>query len=174
MHKTHRPPYDAGLIHLSSKKGEIRATFNKLVSVFGQPTEQSYEFGEKVDCEWVIEFEDGMVATIYNWKNGKSYLGEDGLEIQEIEHWMVGGHMHYVMDRINKLLAAELSDQGFIDQIYKIAYGASESRWDYSKEEVIAVIAKRSNQLYRLEEAVIELGFRKDCERETGEEFNHG
>ena len=91
MHKTHRPPYDAGLIHLSSKKGEIRATFNKLVSVFGQPTEQSYEFGEKVDCEWVIEFEDGMVATIYNWKNGKSYLGEDGLEIQEIDHWMVGG-----------------------------------------------------------------------------------
>ena len=28
MHKTHRPPYDADLIHLSSKKGEIRATFD--------------------------------------------------------------------------------------------------------------------------------------------------
>lgn len=173
MHKTHRPPYDGALVHLSSKKGEIRAKFNKLVSVFGQPTEQSYEFGEKVDCEWVIEFEDGMVATIYNWKNGKSYLGDDGLEIAEINHWMVGGHQNSVIDRVNNLLTAELSDQGFIDQIYQIAFGASESRWEHTKEEVIAEVVKRSNQLYKIEEAVTELGFRKDCERQTGEVFSN-
>jgi len=174
MHKTHRPPYDYGLIHLSSKKGEISATFDKLTSVFGEPTQQSYEFGEKSDCEWVIEWDDGMVGTIYNWKNGKSYMGEDGLEIQDITDWCIGGHQDTVVDRINNLLTAELSDQGFIDQIYQIAIGASESHRDYSREEVIAEIAKRSNQLYRLEKAVIELGFRKDCEREIGEEFNHG
>jgi hypothetical protein len=47
-------------------------TYSLLVKIFGKPTDGD---GYKVDAEWNIEFEDGLVATIYNWKCGKKLFG---------------------------------------------------------------------------------------------------
>lgn len=45
----------------------------------------------KCDAEWQIEFEDGTVAWVYNWKNGRNYNGPSGTPVEEITRWTVGG-----------------------------------------------------------------------------------
>jgi hypothetical protein len=43
----------------------------------------------KVDAEWKVEFEDGTVACIYNWKNGMNFLGHQGTPTILITEWNV-------------------------------------------------------------------------------------
>ena len=50
----------------TSHQGEISETFENLLKVFGTPMGASDD--NKVDVEWNIMFNDGVVATIYNWK----------------------------------------------------------------------------------------------------------
>jgi len=70
-------------------QGYINATYQELIDVFGKPTKSD---GYKVDAEWLIEFEDGTVATVYNWKNGLNYCGADGTPVEYITRWNVGGN----------------------------------------------------------------------------------
>jgi len=70
-------------------QGYVQTDYNRLVELFGTPSE--YGDGHKTDAEWEVRFEDGTVATIYNYKTGKNYLGSDGLEVTEIDEWNVGG-----------------------------------------------------------------------------------
>jgi len=72
----------------SSHVGDIDATYKEICSLFGKPL--SYDKG-KVDVHWVVKFSDGTVASIYNWKNGKAYMGEHGLAVKSINRWSVGG-----------------------------------------------------------------------------------
>ena len=81
--------------------GEIRTTYAKLVELFGEPTEGD---GYKVDAEWEIEFENGTVVTIYNWKNGKNYCGADGLNVRQITNWNIGGHGQEAFDSLSTSL----------------------------------------------------------------------
>lgn len=72
----------------TSLVGEIAVDYATLKRFFGQPTGSD---GYKSDAEWEIEFEDGKVATIYNWKDGKNYNGKDGLPKTKITNWHIGG-----------------------------------------------------------------------------------
>jgi hypothetical protein len=72
----------------SAHVGDIEATYKEICSLFGKPL--SYDKG-KVDVHWVVKFNDGTVASIYNWKNGKAYMGDDGLSVQSIKTWNIGG-----------------------------------------------------------------------------------
>jgi len=46
----------------------------------------------KTQAEWAFKFKDGTVATIYDYKTGKSYLGEDeGQDMEETTEWHIGG-----------------------------------------------------------------------------------
>ena len=67
---------------------QVYAPYYKLVKKFGEPNGIP---DNKTDVEWHIQTPHG-VATVYNWKNGKSYCGESGLEIHEIDEWHIGGH----------------------------------------------------------------------------------
>ena len=58
----------------------------------------------KVDAEWNIKFEDGTVATIYNWKNGKNYLGDSGLKVHEMREWHVGGFSKVALLHVAKVM----------------------------------------------------------------------
>jgi len=70
-------------------QGYIEVPYEKLVKVFGPPEEGD---GYKTQVEWRIEFEDGTIATIYDYKMSKEYLGPDeGLEPEEITEWHIGG-----------------------------------------------------------------------------------
>ena len=69
-------------------QGYINGHYHDLLETFGEPTESD---GYKVDAEWVLEFADGTVATIYNWKNGINYWGADGTPVECITEWNIGG-----------------------------------------------------------------------------------
>ena len=51
---------------------EIRVDYDTLVKVFGEP-HSTGGYTCKTDAEWGFDF-DGVIATIYNWKNGKMYM----------------------------------------------------------------------------------------------------
>jgi hypothetical protein len=82
-------------INGTSLRGGIRTTYAQLVAVFGQPEVFTEENSDgKIDVEWAIAFDNGTVATIYNWKNGKNYCGADGQEVVDITDWNVGGNRY--------------------------------------------------------------------------------
>lgn len=70
-------------------QGYVKATYDNLVKAFGKP---GVGDNSKTDAEWIVRFEDGTVVTIYNWKNGKNYCGDHGLDVEDIKDWNVGGH----------------------------------------------------------------------------------
>lgn len=72
----------------SSLVGNVDVTYKELKSLFGEPIKSD---NGKTDVEWHIKFSDDTIATIYNWKNGKAYLGDSGLPVQQIDNWNVGG-----------------------------------------------------------------------------------
>jgi len=45
----------------------------------------------KTDAQWVIFTPHGVV-TVYNYKNGKNYLGDAGPTVQEITDWHIKAH----------------------------------------------------------------------------------
>ena len=72
----------------TSLMGYIEVDYKLLVEKFEQPNNwDTY----KSDAEWDIEFTDGTVATIYNYKTGRNYLREDGLNVEDITTWHIGG-----------------------------------------------------------------------------------
>ena len=75
--------------NLTCLQGEIHLSFQDLVDIFGQPEDISST--GKSDVQWAIEI-DGVVATIYNWKNGPAYTGDDSIEVESIHDWNIGGH----------------------------------------------------------------------------------
>ena len=89
----------------TSLMGEIHATLDELIATFGNPNSAGDEY--KTDVEWVIDTLDG-IATIYNWKDGKNYCGEEGKEIGNITNWHIGGHDKAVIAHIEHAIQVAL------------------------------------------------------------------
>lgn len=70
--------------------GHLNVSYAGLVDVLGEPGGNSDPY--KQDAEWLLEFPDGTVATVYNYKDGRAYLGDEGKPVEEITDWHVGGH----------------------------------------------------------------------------------
>lgn len=83
-------------------QGEIEASYAHLCELFGNPTNGD-EY--KTDAEWEVEFEDGTVATIYNWKDGKNYNGPEGMETEDITNWHIGGHDKKAVERVREIMS---------------------------------------------------------------------
>lgn len=98
--KTHNDniPFVGGCL-----QGYICAKYNDLKKLFGKPTDGD---GYKVDAEWSILFEDGTSATIYNYKNGKNYNGENGTPKTKITEWNIGGNNSKAVENIVDLLGS--------------------------------------------------------------------
>jgi hypothetical protein len=73
----------------TSLQGYIRAYYHQLVAVFGEP---DYTNGDKVTAEWCLDFEDGTVATIYDWKEYETPMG--------LHQWHIGGKSQEAVDRV--------------------------------------------------------------------------
>lgn len=83
----------------------IDIDYNTLKGIFGKPTDGD---GYKIDAEWEIEFEDGKVATIYNYKDGKNYNGRNGIPKTKIREWHIGGREEIVANRIVEIIKEQL------------------------------------------------------------------
>ncbi len=87
-------------------RGYIKASYEQLVKTFGEPHDPDGD-NYKTDVEWAFEFADGTIATLYNWKNGKNYLGEaEGLELNDIYEWNVGGNSDKAVAKLLEKLRA--------------------------------------------------------------------
>jgi predicted dehydrogenase len=86
---------DANMTYL---QGEITSTYADLVRVFGEPDGgPDGDPTDKVTCEWTLKFEDGTIATIYDWKvGGPTPRGAYG--------WHIGGHNRAAMARVAETL----------------------------------------------------------------------
>ena len=76
--------------------------FSVLVLAFGAPIFEGLD--TKQDCEWQIKFNNGTVATIYNWKNGKNYNGENGMALDDIRDWNVGGNASDAVELVQQAI----------------------------------------------------------------------
>jgi major membrane immunogen (membrane-anchored lipoprotein) len=91
------------VVHGTCLQGYLNATYDDIVETLGYPFEHGFD-DMKCDAEWTIEFDDGSVATIYNWKNGKNYLGADGLDLCDIKQWNIGGNSMNVVHKVQHLI----------------------------------------------------------------------
>jgi hypothetical protein len=78
----------------TSRKGYIKATYNQLVSVLGEPSFNTPSCDNKTQVEWVVEFE-GEYFAIYDWK---VFYRE--YTLKELDEFNVGG-----MSDASKLIA---------------------------------------------------------------------
>jgi len=69
-------------------QGYINCDYATLVNVFGNPNGGIDPY--KSDCAWDVVI-NGVVCTIYNYKDGKNYLGAQGLDKENITCWHIGG-----------------------------------------------------------------------------------
>ena len=98
--KTHN---DEGFIDNSCGShliGYVDADYSALVNLFGKPT--LYD-DYKSDAEWILNFEDNTCATIYNYKDGVNYLGDEGKQAFEITEWHIGGRNKEVLNRLRMI-----------------------------------------------------------------------
>ena len=63
----------------TSLQGYVQAYYHQLVAVFGEPEGG----GDKTTVEWCLQFADGTVATIYDWKESETPMG--------LYRWHIGG-----------------------------------------------------------------------------------
>jgi len=94
-------------------QGEVETTYAKLVEIFGK--EHSDGDGYKIQARWELEFEDGTIATIYDWKEGDSYNGQGkGISKEQITNWHIGGtspkSVNHIFDALNQCITLELAE----------------------------------------------------------------
>lgn len=83
--------------------GYVKVSYADLCRVFGTPTTGD---AYKVDAEWILEFEDGIKATIYNYKDGRNYNGPEGMPTELITDWHIGGNDDETVRRVREILDA--------------------------------------------------------------------
>ena len=66
----------------TSLRDTIDCSFDQLVKAFGMPMFDA-SGDDKVKAEWHIEFDDGSIATIYDWKSN--------LDPRSNTDWHIGG-----------------------------------------------------------------------------------
>ena len=82
----------------TSFKATVTVPYGKLVRILGEPT---YTGGDKTLADWHIQFEDGTVATVYDWKNY-------GKKKEQIKIWHIGGFSNRATELVLELLENDI------------------------------------------------------------------
>lgn len=76
--------------------GGVNTTYQNIVDKLGEPNQEGDDY--KTDAEWLVMTEKGH-ATIYNYKTGINYNGEEnGIPTEDITDWHIGGDNPEVVD----------------------------------------------------------------------------
>ena len=75
--------------------GYVKTTYAELLEKLGEPL-RDFSGDGKVTCEWVIDFHDGTVSTIYDWKLSVTPT--------HLYNWHIGGRGVNVVERTGKFL----------------------------------------------------------------------
>ena len=81
----------------TSLQGYITTTQNDLIDAFGEPIRYE-EDTDKVTLEWIIQFVNGEIATIYDWKRYE--LGTPGPD--EVCEYNIGGNSRDVVSLVKE------------------------------------------------------------------------
>lgn len=82
----------------TSLQGYVETTYDFLKENLGEAVHEDWD---KVTCSWEIEFIDGSVATIYDWKTESTPTGK--------YHWHIGGHSPSCVEKVQDLLGIPTS-----------------------------------------------------------------
>ena len=83
--------------NMTGLKGEFPITYAELVEIFGAPDVGPNADLDKSSCEWALQFEDGTIATIYDWRCGRwTPMGE--------YEWHIGGHTAEAVTRVHECI----------------------------------------------------------------------
>jgi hypothetical protein len=80
---------DDKLILRTHLVGYVDIFYSDLINKLG-PSNMDYGDDYKMDAHWIVKIDD-VTVTIYNWKDGVAYNGEDGTPVNEITDWHIGG-----------------------------------------------------------------------------------
>ena len=80
------------LVSGTSLKGHIVTTYAELVEKFGEPERG----GDKTTAQWALNFEDGTIATIYDWKYGETPMHKT--------KWNIGGKNSDAVFRVYEVM----------------------------------------------------------------------
>ena len=84
-------------VNMTGFRGYVEASLGELCEVFGKPDYGPNDHNlDKTTCEWHLKFEDGLVASIYDYKVGYTPIGP--------YEWHIGGHDKVVVSRIQDLI----------------------------------------------------------------------
>lgn len=91
---------DFSQISGTHNQGQIETSFDNLVKAFGKPHDDGD--GYKTNAEWQFITDDGVVFTLYNWKNGITY---GGLPVEDITIWNIGGFDSRAVEAVKERLS---------------------------------------------------------------------
>ncbi len=86
-------------VNMTSLQGYVPARYEDLVAVFGEPEGG----GDKTTVERCLAFEDGTVATIYDWKEYETPMG--------LYHWHIGGMSKLAVARVQQAFRQGVKSQ---------------------------------------------------------------
>ena len=78
-------------------QGCVNIPYFELVEVFGE----SEISGDKTQAEWIVEFEDGKVATIYDYKEYET-------SVEFVTDWHIGGKDSAIVSRVKEIIKKNL------------------------------------------------------------------
>ena len=79
----------------TSLRGCVKANLETLIKKLGEPIRDHSGDG-KVTCEWILDFGDETVATIYDWKMKETPT--------ETYNWHIGGKGINVVEKVGSVL----------------------------------------------------------------------
>ena len=114
----------------------FNASYHQLVDTFGLPISYPARYAladNKVEVEWKFNYGDGVIATIYNWKNGKNYDPEKGIAVEDMTEWHIGGHDFKALLAVIKSIDDKLQwNLKQLEDVYKTNVDGmkEESKWN--------------------------------------------
>ena len=84
----------------------VETSYRRLHKLFGEPIDQPDPY--KVSTQWVLEWDDGAIATIYDYKETKTYdsygPSVDVFRTRKSYTWHIGGRSEDVVVRVQQII----------------------------------------------------------------------